>query len=91
MSFVAIELVRDNLINYVFGSELIFALAIVFVLMVFLLSARVNPLWAFTIIVPLFVSLVGAGYFGADIWVKSAVMVVLASVWAFVLWRLMGE
>jgi len=91
MNYNIMTYFKGFLVDYIFGSEMLFALALVFVLFILLLAARVNPLWSFTIIVPLFVSLVGAGYFGAALWVKSAIMVILAIIWAFVLWKIMGD
>lgn len=91
MSWDLMVLVKDNLVDYVLGSELVFSLVLVFVLMIILMAVRVNPLIAFTVVIPLFVASVGAGYFGAAVWVKAAVMIVLAAIWAFVLWRLTGD
>jgi general stress protein CsbA len=91
MSWDLFVIVKDNLVDYVFGSEMVFSIALIFVFMLFLMVARVNPLVSFTLIVPLFVASVVSGYFGAALWVKAAVMLALASIWTFVLWKLLGD
>jgi len=83
--------VKDNLINDVFGSTTAFALFLVISVMILLMAARLSPLLAFLIAVPLFISTIASGYFGGAGYVKAIVILILSVIWGAVLWNLIEK
>jgi len=81
------DLIRDNLVTYVFGSYLFLAIFIMVVFVVTLAAARVNVLLALVIGVPVFAGLFVSGWFGGYEWIKSLLVVIMGFVWGFVIWR----
>lgn len=87
MTWEIFTVVRDNLLNNVFGSYMLLALFLLFVMMIILMSVGVNPLLAFILVVPAFLGMAVAGWFGANTWIKAAIYIIIGVIWTFIIWR----
>ena len=81
---------RDNLVTYIFGNYLIFGLFLLVVVMVLLISARINPVMSFIVAFPVAVGSVGAGYFSAIPFIGPLFYLLIGLIWAFIMWRLLS-
>lgn len=90
MSWEIFTIVKDFMINNIFGSTGWFALFLIFAFFMLLLAARINPLFSFLALAPLTYGLALNGWFGAG-WVQALVILILSLLWAFVVWLIIGE
>lgn len=88
MSWDLFGVVTDNLVNNVFGNYLFLALFLMVSVVLLFMAASVNPVLSFVLGLPFFVAMVGAGWFGGVVWVKSLMIIVAAVIWGFILWRM---
>lgn len=83
-----LDLVRDNLVTYVFGNYFYFAIFLLFAFIVSLIAARINLLIGIVIAVPLFSGIVASGWIGGYGWIQTLMTIIMAIIWGFVLWKL---
>jgi hypothetical protein len=83
-------LMSTYLVEYVFGSYLVFGLVLFFAMIILLLAARISPVLSFVLSVPFFMTMISAGWFGEIDWIKNLILLLMAIIWGSVLWRLIN-
>lgn len=84
MSWEVFSVIRNHMVQNVFGSTLLFSLFILIIITILLLSMRTPLVPAIMVLLLACFGLSEAGWFGAS-WVTAAIFVILALLYSFII------